>query len=162
MHSTLWSCKCRHYWCTDSQGHASMAPKKNRHPDTIGLLAGGGGGLQVQDYPLPPCIVITCARDGILAPPWEHTPNDISLAPPPPRYEKNHADTRACEPQNEPGTACWDACSALLRNRLCVPLFLVGVFDSEELCMLNRGQKNGLSSCRRGCHLGSRFGCTLG
>ena len=49
----------------------------------------------------------------------------------------------------------------LLRNRLCVPLFLAGVFDSEELHVLNRGHKNGLSSCRLGCHLGSRFGCTL-
>ena len=58
------------------------------------------------------------------------------------------------------------ACSALLRDRICVPLFLAGVFDSEELHMLNTGHRNGLSSCRLGCrldcHLGSRFGCTLG
>jgi hypothetical protein len=74
------------------------------------------------------------------------------------RHERKHAG----KPQNEPGTACWDACSALLRNRLCVPLFLAGVFDSEELHMLNRGLRNGLSRCRLGCHLGSRFGCTLG
>ena len=44
--------------------------------------------------------------------------------------------------------------------------FLAGVSDSEELHMLNRGHRNGLSSCmlgcRLGCHLGSRFGCTLG
>ena len=78
------------------------------------------------------------------------------------RHETSHADTTAYEPQNEPGTACRDAYSALLRNRLCAPLFLAGVFDSEELHMLNRGHRNGLSSCRLGCHLGSRFGCTLG
>ena len=41
---------------------------------------------------------------------------------------------------------------------LCVPLFLGGVFDFEELHTLNRGPKDGLSSCRLGCHLGSRFG----
>ena len=29
-----------------------------------------------------------------------------------------------------------------------MPLFLAGVSDSEELHMLNRGHKNGLSSCR--------------
>ena len=59
-------------------------------------------------------------------------------------------------------TADWDACSALLINRLCEPLFLAGVFDSEELHMLNRGHRYGLSSCRLGYHPGSRFGCTLG
>jgi hypothetical protein len=36
----------------------------------------------------------------------------------------------------------------MLRNRLCVPLFLAGVFDSEELHMLSRAHKNRLSSCR--------------
>ena len=63
-------------------------------------------------------------------------------------------------------TAYWDTCTALLRGRLCSPLFLAGVFDSDERHMLNRGHRNGLSSyrlgCRLGCHLGSRFGCTLG
>ena len=48
----------------------------------------------------------------------------------------------------------------LLRNRLCVPLFLVGAFDSEELHMLNRGHKNGLTSCRLGTRFGS-FGIRL-
>ena len=66
--------------------------------------------------------------------------------------------TKAHEPQNEPGTACWDACSALLRNWLCVPPFLAGVFDYEELRMLNRGHSNARSSCRLGCYLGSRLG----
>ena len=90
------------------------------------------------------------------------------------RHKTRRADTKAYEQQNEPGTACWDECSALLRNRLCVPLFPAGVFDSEELHMLHRGHRNGLSSCRLGCrlgcslgcrpgcHLGSTFGCTLG
>ena len=40
------------------------------------------------------------------------------------------------------------------------------VFDLGELHMLNRGHRNGLSSCRfgcrLGCHLGSRFICALG
>ena len=36
-----------------------------------------------------------------------------------------HANTRAYEPQKDLETACWDACSALLQDRLCVPLFLV-------------------------------------
>ena len=31
-------------------------------------------------------------------------------------------------------------------------------YDFEELHMLNKGHWNGLSSCRLGCHLGSRFG----
>ena len=43
-----------------------------------------------------------------------------------------------------------------------MPLFLAGVFDFEELHVLSRGHRNGLSSCRLGCrlgcHLGSRFG----
>ena len=77
-----------------------------------------------------------------------------------PRHETRRADTKAYKQQTEPGTACWDACSALLRNTLCVPLFLAGVFDSEELHLLHRGHRNGLSSCmlgcRLGCHLGSR------
>ena len=30
---------------------------------------------------------------------------------------------------------------------LCVPLFLAGVFDFEALHMLNRGHRDGLSSC---------------
>ena len=38
----------------------------------------------------------------------------------------------------------WDTCSALLRDRLCVPLLLAGAFDSEELHMLNRGQESAL------------------
>ena len=42
-----------------------------------------------------------------------------------------------------------------------MPLFRAGVFDSEGLHMLNRGHRNGLSNCRLGCQLGSRFGCTL-
>ena len=93
-------------------------------------------------------------------------PSDGSLAPPKyyaedARHETSHADTRAYESQDEPRTACGDACSALLGNRL-GPLFLAGVFDSEEVHMLNRGHRNGLSSCRLGCHLGNRFGCTLG
>ena len=82
-----------------------------------------------------------------------------------PRHETKHADTRAYEPQNETETAYWDTYSAFLRDRFCVPLSLAGVFDSEELHMLNRGHRNGFSSCRLGCrlscHLGSRFGCTL-
>ena len=86
-------------------------------------------------------------------------------APPPPDYyakdlrcEAKHADTRAHEPQNDPETASWDANSALLSDALCVPLFLVRVFDSEELHMLNRGHWNGVSSCRLGCPLGCRLG----
>ena len=62
------------------------------------------------------------------------------------QHETSPANTRAYEPQNEPGTACWDACSALLRNTLCVPLVLAGEFDSEELHMLHRGHGKGLSS----------------
>ena len=73
---------------------------------------------------------------------------------------------RARKPQNDHETACKDACSGLLRNRLCVPLFLTRVLDLEELHMLNRSHRNGLSSCtfgcRLGCHLGSRFGCEIG
>ena len=56
--------------------------------------------------------------------------------------------------------------SGLLSNSLGVPLFLTRVFHLKELHMLNRGHRNGLSSCgfggRLGCHLGSTFGCTLG
>ena len=56
--------------------------------------------------------------------------------------------------------------SGLLSNRLIVPPFLMRVFHLKELHMLNRGHRNGLSSCwfgcRLGCHLGSRFDCTLG
>ena len=56
--------------------------------------------------------------------------------------------------------------SGLLSNRLGVPFFLTRVFHLKELHMLTRGHRNGLSSCRFGCrlrcHLGSRFGCTLG
>ena len=49
--------------------------------------------------------------------------------------------------------------------KLCVGIdSLAWVF--EELHMLNRGHRNGLSSCRPGCrlgcHLGSKFGCTVG
>ena len=47
-----------------------------------------------------------------------------------------------------------------------VPLFLMRLFHLKELHMLNKGHRNGLSSCRfscrLGCHPGSRFGCTLG
>jgi hypothetical protein len=56
--------------------------------------------------------------------------------------------------------------SGLLSNRLGVPLLVTQVFQLKELHMLNRGHRNGLSSCRFGCrsscHLESRFGCTLG
>ena len=62
--------------------------------------------------------------------------------------------------QNDPKTACWDACSALLRDRLCVLLFLARVFHFEELHMINRGHWNGLS--RLGCYLDRRLCCTLG
>ena len=43
---------------------------------------------------------------------------------------------------NERGTVCWDACPAPLRNWPCVPRFLAGVFDSEELQSPNRGHRN--------------------
>ena len=92
-------------------------------------------------------------RDGSLAPPRYYAKD--------PRHETRHADIRAYEPQNEPETAYRDTYSAFLGEGLCLPLFLAGVFDSDELHMLNRGHRNGLSSCRLGCHLGSRFGCTL-
>ena len=108
-----------------------------------GACARGRGGYpkkpraSVHSPPPPPRPPEYCARDA--------------------RHETRHADKRAYEPQNEPETACWDAFSALLRDRPCVPLFLAGVFD-----MLNRGHRNRLSSCRLGCHLGSRFGMRFG
>ena len=51
--------------------------------------------------------------------------------------------------------------SGLLSNRLCVPLFLTRVFHLKELHMLNRGQRNGLSSCRFGCRLGCHLAAGL-
>ena len=78
-----------------------------------------------------------------------------------PRHETRHADTRAYEPQNEPKTVYWDTCSALLRDRLCVPLLLVGVFDSEQLHMLNRSDRHWLFSCRLAASLAAIWAAGL-
>ena len=51
---------------------------------------------------------------------------------------------------------------SLLSNRLGVPLFLTRVLHLKKLHMLNRGQGNGLSSCRFGCRLGCHLGTQLG
>ena len=51
--------------------------------------------------------------------------------------------------------------ASLLSNRLGLPLFLTQVFHLKELHMLNRGHRNGLSSCRFGCTLGG-FGTRFG
>ena len=42
-----------------------------------------------------------------------------------------------------------------------MPLFLVGVFDSEELHVPNRGHMKGVSICRLGCRLGSGLAALL-
>ena len=129
----------------------------------------------------PPCIVsgraqrFPCTPEGTNPKiPQETVPSHPDYYAKDVRHATRRADAKAYEQQNEPGNACWDACSALLTNMLCVQFFLVGVFDFEELLMLHRGHRNGLSSCRLGCrlgchlgcrlgcHIGSRFGCTLG
>ena len=69
--------------------------------------------------------------------------------PPPPadyardaRHKARQANNRAYEPLNDPKKACWHACLGPLSHMLCVPLFLAGVFDFEELHMLNRDHLN--------------------
>ena len=44
-------------------------------------------------------------------------------------------------------------CSGLLRNGRRVPLVLAGIFDLEELNMVNSGGWSGLPCCGLGCHL---------
>ena len=67
-----------------------------------------------------------------------------SPPPPPPEGTQRTHDTKqnmqtwAYAPQKDPETAYWDACSALLRDRHCVPLVL-GYWQH----MLNRGHWNG-------------------
>ena len=80
----------------------------------------------------------------------KHTPSDGSLTPQlrckgPVTQNKMCRQGRTHHKMSQE-TAYWDTGSALLRNRLCVPLFLTGAFDSEELHMLNRGPKKWLSS----------------
>ena len=52
--------------------------------------------------------------------------------------------------------------SGLMSNKLGVPPFLTRVLDLRKVHMPSRGHRNGRYSCSFGCHLGSRFGCTLG
>ena len=116
-----------------------------------------GNGTHCKLYPLPPlhsnrlCTTISSHPRGNIP--------QVTF-PSPPRLVCKGRTTRNKSCRLLEG--CWDACSALLRDRLCVPLLLAGVVDSEEMHMLNRGHRNGVSSCRLGCHLGSRFACTLG
>ena len=92
-------------------------------------------------YPPPPPLHSNRLGATVSSHPRGNTPQVTVPSPPgyyakDTRQETSHADTRAYEPQHDPGTAKWDVCSALLKYRLCVPLFLAGVFDSEELHML--------------------------
>ena len=48
-----------------------------------------------------------------------------------------------------------------MRDRLRAPLFLVRVFDSEELHMLSRSHRHGCSRCRLGCHLAAGLAALL-
>ena len=52
-----------------------------------------------------------------------------------PWHETRHADTRAYEAQSYPDTAYWGTCSALLRDRLCLPVgsFVIASRHRETL-----------------------------
>ena len=141
--------------------HLCGSCRRRHGRDAMGEAAGVNRGTTVQlsaTTPPPPCRTIACARQYLRTPEGTYPKRQIPRPPnyyaKDPRHETRHADTRAYEPQNEPETACWDTYSALLKDRLCVPVFLAGVFDSEGLHTPNRGHRNGLSSCRLGCTLG--------
>ena len=71
-----------------------------------------------------------------------HLRGTIAKMPPPPPPPGTHWTSDRKEDMQKRGhmihkitgkTTSWDACSALLRDKLCVPLFLPRVFDFEEL-----------------------------
>ena len=93
------------------------------------------------------------ACDSTPTPPEEHTQTD----PPPPKGTtdlRRHANTTAYDPQTDRDTARWDASSALLIDRLCVPRFVGRVFGFQGPCTLNRRHWNRPSGCRLGCTVG--------
>ena len=112
---------------------------------TVQWHAGGMGGGMLA------CTSVACWVAGLVVPPNpvgsnrlratvspHHRGNipKVAVPSPPPREHKRHVTrSKTCkheayEPQIDSETACWDACSALLRNRLCVPPFLARVFDT--------------------------------
>ena len=74
---------------------------------------------------------------------------EVTVPSPAPRYYAKDARHKARQENNKPyeplnnlKNACLHACLRPVRHMLCVPLFLAGVFDFEELHMLNRDHLN--------------------